>query len=194
MDTGALMTNISIGFGLGLTTMLVITVVMIPVSYAMNKFVYHGPVMRLMLGVLAAIFSVVGFIVISGMFISGQLKPVHYFGLAPLIKISESPIEPTGYLAFLFKILSVFVHPISMFYTEPGDVTGFEHNIRQVMVSDAVTEDFPWGDGTVKVTKGAVSEAFSLAVNDAAAIAEPAEWSTKMATLSGSGISQFIFT
>lgn len=90
MDTSALATQLGIGMATGLTTMLVIAVLCIPISWTVNRFVYHTPFMRFIMMILAGCFSPFLFIglVLYGwykyLFSTDEMTYTWYFGLFPL--------------------------------------------------------------------------------------------------------------
>lgn len=199
MDSAVLAKSLGAGFATGICTLLFSTLTVLPASYMMNKFIYHGPVMRLMLGGLTAAFSLFSVVVMMVMVLSGRWKPVHYFGLAPLLKVTENPIEPVGYLAFFFKILYVLIHPLSMFYTGPEDQKGYIKALEPLMVHKDI-QSVPMKmevDGVmtdVSVTQGAVCEDFARASRFAGSIIDKKEWVRYMTMLQDSGIGKASFT
>jgi len=193
MDFTELRKSIWVGFLAGMTTMMSITIIAIPTSYVMNKFSYHAAPMRFMLGFITAVFSLASFVIVTIAMISGNLKPVHYFGLFPIVTTGES-VEPTGYFAFLFKILTVFIHPFYFFYTG-SDVEGYKSNIEQILVK-GVPEAGPFtlNGSTVSVTKGAVCEEFFEGARMAGAVTKKAGWEAALGALKSSEIGPVIFS
>jgi len=193
MDFNSLTRSVLVGFLSGLSVMFTITIILIPVSYAMNRFIYHGAFMRVILGIIAGVLSVASFVILSILLLSGQLNRVHYFGLMPVIKTGD-PVEPTGYFAFAMKILIVLLHPFYMFYGG-GDVEGYKETIRQCLVpADSATMETTLGGKTVTATKGAVCEEFFEAARAAGSEKDKAMWHIKMDDIRKSGISSFIFS
>ena len=193
MDFDSLTRSMWMGFVLGVTVMFGITIILIPVSYAMNKFIYHGAFMRVILGIIAGVFSVVSFVVLSGLLLAGQLNRVHYFGLMPVITTGD-PIEPTGYFAFIMKFIIILIHPLYMFYGQ-GDDIGYKETIKQCLVSeDAEEKEMTLNGKTVTATKGAVCEEFFAAARAAGSEKDKALWEAKMNELQKSGIGSFIFS
>jgi len=192
MDMNNLMTTIATGFGLGISTLLFSTLTYIPASFVMNKFIYHAPAMRVILGIIAGAFSILSFIVILVMRCSSMEK-VHYFGLFPTwMQTTDS--EPTGWSAFFFKFLALFTHPFMMFFLD-DDREPFKKMLEPLLVpADAPFEmkTIPGQTEQVKVYKGAVNEAFSRAVRYAGSIENDGKWGTEMESLQPAG--QFIFT
>jgi hypothetical protein len=77
---------LGIGLATGVSTILAITAILIPVAYVMNRFIYHNVWMRIGMGFVAAIGSVFVFLVmLIGKFF-GLFGTVPYFGLIPVIE------------------------------------------------------------------------------------------------------------
>ena len=191
MDTNNLITAIATGFGLGISTLLFSTITFIPMSYVMNKFIYHAPAMRVILAIFAGAFSLMSLIVIIVKRLGGMEK-VHYFGLLP-VWMKTQDLEPTGWSAFLFKIFAVFTHPFMMFFLD-GDIEPFKKMLEPMLVpKDTKSEQFDilGHEGKVKVYNGAVNETFSRAVRFASSIEKPRKWAEVMQGLQGAGT--FIF-
>jgi len=199
MDSALLAKSLGAGLATGLSTLAFATLSTLPSSYIMNKFIYHGPVMRLMLGGAVGMFSIFSTIFIAVMVISGRWQKAHYFGLVPVIRMEENPIIPSGYMSFVFTILYAFIHPVTMFYIDREDVKGYVHSIDQMLVhKDAEVRAMPitirGEQRTIDVTQGAVCEEFSKAAEFAGSIIDKAEWVRQMTMLESSGIGKFIFT
>jgi hypothetical protein len=193
MDFARLRNTVWVGFCLGIVTMFGITITLIPVSYVMNKFIYHGVFMRTILGLITGALSIFAFLIISILLLTGSLSRVHYFGLIPMIKVGD-PVEPTGYFAFFMKILTVVIHPLCMFYGG-GDIEGYKETISQCLVSDeSPTLDTTLNGNPITVTKGAVCEEFFEAARKAGAEKDNTIWHSKLDALRASGISAFIFS
>jgi hypothetical protein len=199
MDSATLAKSLGLGFATGISTMGFATIVSLPASYIMNKFIYHSPLMRLMLGLATGFLSVFAIVIIALMIFLGKWSPVHYFGLVPMYKVSENPIEPTGYLSFLFKLFYMIIHPITMFYTTDSDKQGYIRSVEPLLVSkDAETAlmHLPINgvDTEIEVRRGAVSEEFSKLTRQAGAIVSKDDWVRFMKTLQDSGVGKFVFT
>ena len=67
-------TAIGTGLGIGIITMLLSAFVFIPASYVMNKYIYHAPAMRVILGILAGSTWFLSFLVILVMRMGGIEK------------------------------------------------------------------------------------------------------------------------
>ena len=197
MDSAVLAKSLGAGFATGISTMAIATLICLPASYIMNKFIYHGPVMRLLLGGLTSLFSIfsMGFILV--MIMSGRWKRAHYFGLIPLLKMDTTPIIPPGYMSFVFNLFYFAIHPITMFYVDNEDVKGYIYAVEQLVVSkDAEVEKKTItirGEAReVEVTRGAVCEEFFDQTRYAGSIEDKAEWVQEMTMLEDSGIGKFM--
>jgi len=203
MDSHILASSLGAGFAIGLATMLVATFTAIPASYVMNKFIYHGPVMRLMMGLIAGACSFFAFLVIAVLLMMGKVQPTHYFGLFPVVKAADTSAVP-GYLAFLLNIFYIFYHPFIMFFNKPEDSTesrnddykGYVNAVEAIVVKGTpVTLKVPSEEGDpkeVSVLKGAVCEEFFEAARKAAFLQKD-KWGTYMGELQSSGVGQVIF-
>lgn len=198
MDAALLAKALGAGFATGLSCMTIATIILLPASYMMNKFIYHSMLMRLMLGGAAAVLSifVIGYIVIQ--LLSGSWGKVHYFGLAPIFRVTENPVAPEGYLSFFFRIFYVFTHPLTMFYLNKDDDDGYRNSIEQMLLPKPI----PGAENVLEATldgskllvqKGAVCEEFSLAAQKAGFLSK-GQWKTRMDALEATGIGAHIFT
>ena len=195
MDSHMLAASLGSGFAIGLTTLLVTTFAMVPASYVMNKFIYHGPVMRLTLGLVAGACSFFAFIVLAVLLVLGRIQPTHYFGLFPVVKTAELSVAP-GYLAVLLKILYALYHPFIMFFNPSADddVRGYTSAVEALLVKGTpVTKSVPHGDDSVpvQVLKGAVCEEFFEAARRAGTMTT--KLGSYMHALEESGVGQIIF-
>ena len=162
------MNNLAISFAIGLAagigTLLIATMVFIPISYVMNRFIYHHWIMRIILGFVALVlfpFFFVGMIFMA----FGGLLPTYYFGLIPAYLQADTPGEPVGFFAIFFKILAMICHPFVGFMNLEEDVVGYKNNLKPLMapegtpvvnevlfkeaaVAGALKEEIPWNDET----------------------------------------------
>jgi hypothetical protein len=101
---------LGIGLATGVSSILAITAILIPVSYVMNRFIYHNVWMRVGMGIVAAAGSVFFFLMmIVGKFF-GLFNPVPYFGLTPVI---EGSTGWGSFIDFLLNSLLAVVDPQS---------------------------------------------------------------------------------
>jgi hypothetical protein len=198
MDAALLAKALGAGFATGISCMSIATIILLPASYMMNKFVYHSMLMRLMLGGAASVLSIfaIGYIVIK--LLSGSWGKVHYFGLAPIFRVTENPVAPEGYLSFFFRILFVFTHPLTMFYVNKDDDDGYKNSIEQMLLPKPIAGTANVLEATLDgskllVQKGAVCEEFTLAAQKAGFLSK-GPWKTRMGELEATGIGAHIFT
>jgi hypothetical protein len=192
MDTDVIAKAAGAGLATGLTTMLVATIILLPASYMMNRFIYHTPMMRAILGLIAGAGSIFTFIVLVGLRWYGWGKSA-YFGLLPVLA-EGSGSEPEGWTAPLFKLWNVIRHPLIMFYNEGA----YEQAIEGILLPKGVPEGEGHtkrlGGAEVTVRCGAVQEEFFKAARTTAAIKDPATWDAATQALSDSGIGQLLFS
>ena len=162
MDINNLAISFAIGLATGISTLLIATMIFIPVSYVMNRFIYHHWIMRLLLGFVALVlfpFFFVGMIIMA----CAGLRPTYYFGLIPSYVQASIPGEPVGFFAIFFKILAMIVHPFVGFMNTEEDNTGYTASVEPLLapegtpvvnealfkaaaVAGALTEEIPWTD------------------------------------------------
>lgn len=99
---GAITNGLSVAFG----TVLLITLIVLPISYMMNSLVYHSRAMRAGTGVLAWIFGGVVWIYVLfrsvGAMLGAQEK-IPYFGMFPLFETEPVSTDEGGWFkAFTF--------------------------------------------------------------------------------------------
>jgi hypothetical protein len=164
MDINNLAVSFGIGLATGISTLLIVTAIFIPVSYVMNRFIYHHSVMRLLLGFVAFVLFPFFFI---GMIIAAfaGLRPTHYFGLLPFGIQTSSSADPVGFFAFFFKILAIVVHPFLGFLNTGEDVEGYRTTLEPLMA----TAGSP-----------VVDETLFKAARDAGTIEDDAKWNVTM--------------
>jgi hypothetical protein len=185
MDMNNLAISFAIGLATGISTLLIATMIFIPVSYVMNRFIYHHWIMRLLLGFAALVlfpFFFVGMIIMA----FAGLRPTYYFGLIPSYLQASTPGEPVGFFAIFFKVLAMIVHPFVGFMNTEEDVTGYKASVEPLLapegtpvvkealfkaaaVAGALTEEIPWNDETNRL-KPLFQEMF--AARDPAAASE----------------------
>ena len=168
-DTMSLGQSFGNGIAWGLIIVGAVTVMVLPASYVMNKFIYHVWPMRLLLGIFVGAFSVFSFFVIAGMRILDYIKPVHYFGLLPVISMQSDTMQ--GTFAWLISLL---IHPLQTLIDRPA----YEASIQHFLVED----------GSV-----AVNEDFFAGARGAAAEEDQDLWKTKMQGLVDGGIGDQLF-
>ena len=132
MDISALSTSLGYGLGIGICILLISTMIFLPVSYAMNRFIYHRSVLRLLMGCFTVLVAPIAFIIIIL-----HNTPVHYFGLMPLMDTaSKSTDGDAGFLLPLFySVLTAVFHPFVEFHGEDNSV-GFNKSIEHLMAAE----------------------------------------------------------
>ena len=125
-------TNIGTGFAIGLATMLIVTIIGFPISFVMNRYIYHNWVMRLLMGFLTMCFPFISFFIA---FYMGWDRKACYFGLFPLIEAPKSPPIQTGWFAFLFMAFRALLHPLSMFF----DDEKYNKSLSHLLVAEGDT-------------------------------------------------------
>jgi len=143
---------------------LLVTMILIPVSYVMNRFIYHHSIMRLLLGFVAFVLFPFVFIGMIIMAFTG-LRPAHYFGLIPASLQTSVPVEPVGFFAFFFKVMTIITHPFLGFMNLEEDVAGYKASIEPLMAP---------------ANSPVVNEALFKAAGAAGIIDNDAEWNATM--------------
>lgn len=150
---------LGIGLATGVSTILAITAILIPVAYVMNRFIYHNVWMRVGMGFVAAVGSVFFFLVmLIGKFF-GLFGPVPYFGLVPVIEGS------TGWGSFV----DFFANPL----LAAVDPQGYDRAVGTLLVPEAQAGD----------PRYVVQEELFKHAHQVAAIPGAQEWESARATL-----------
>jgi hypothetical protein len=134
MDMNNLANSFGIGLAAGISTLLLVTMILIPVSYVMNRFIYHHWIMRVALGFVAFVLFPFFFIGMIIMAFAG-LRPAYYFGLIPSYLQTTTPGEPEGFFAIFFKILSIIPHPFLGFMNTEEDIAGYKASVEPLMAA-----------------------------------------------------------
>lgn len=181
MDYQALQTSLGIGVGVGLSTMVSITAILLPASYALNQFIYHAWPMRVLLAILSIMFFFVSAPLLVVRFILRLSKPIHYFGLLPII--TQPPPSITGWWASLFSLFRLLAEPF-YHYNDQGeaDKAGYNVAIKHLLVpvNTANTQTV----GVFNIRPGAVCEELFDAIRATGTIDDYAKWSEKVTHLS----------
>jgi len=200
MDSAVLATALGSGFAVGLVTVFIITVVTLPMSYVMNRFIYHNWIMRGIVGGLSLYVSPLIFLLMVVMRIVGKWDKIRYFGLLPIFAdIAESGQESGWIMSILMKYWSALRAPFVMHMSSEEDKSGFVAAIEagldllpkpektyKVRFPDATKEgedmtldDAPnWGE--VDVASGAVSLELNAMSRSLAAAADSGKWKNMM--------------
>jgi hypothetical protein len=151
---------LGIGLATGVSSILVITAILIPVSYVMNRFIYHNVWMRVGMGFVAAVGSVFFFLMmIVGKFF-GLFGRVPYFGLMPTIEGGS-----TGWGSFVDFLLNPLIAAV--------DPQGYDRAVATLLVPEAQAGD----------PRYVVQEELFTRARQLAAIPGQGEWESARATL-----------
>jgi len=150
-----LMSSIGTGIAVGISTLSFALFSLLPASYMMNKYVYHTPPMRAIIGILAGMGSMVTFAIILIGCLSDKFPKVHYFGLLPTFATSGDS-QPSGWFAIVFKIWNYIRHPFLMYFNQEA----FEKSIESMLIANVEDNKLePAYNGKCSL-KGAVCEDF----------------------------------
>jgi len=191
------------GIAVGLLTMLGITILFLPASWIMNRFVYHTTLMRVLLGAATAHSMGLGFAVVLFGCLMGSFKKVHYFGLFPTFLSAAA--EPVGWMGPLLRLWNVVTHPFRINMDGgQADVDALKATIEQFLVpTDAAeSQDTDAGVADVlrslsgeetgpKIYKKAVCEPFYAAARAAGALKDDDQWVATMKALEETGVGQY---
>jgi hypothetical protein len=125
MDMNDLGKSFGIGLLVGLLFMFFSTVVTLPASYYMNRFIYHSGSMRFLLMMFSVVLAPVFFVILILGRIFGLIAPTHYFGLFPVFFYETPKGDVVGWYALLQKAWIFLLHPFVMFYQGDDDMQGF---------------------------------------------------------------------
>lgn len=181
-------------FGKGLGVFGMIAAFVLPTSLVMNKFIYHPPTMRLILGVLGGLGSIITLAIVKFAewknMSAGETK-AYYFGLFPLI--SSPPTVPEGWTAIFYRfiinpVLSIF--RANIYGTE--DVASLRTAVEQgygllpTPPPETVKQTILLGN-TISYTTDAVCEEAIAAAQKAGQV-NPAKWGRVMDAIESSKI------
>ena len=184
---GDLAVNFGLGIAAGLCILSISSLLLIPASYSMNRFIYHSAPMRIIIGLL----SLPLFIVLVPMVWFEQIPKVPYFGLFP----ARSPPATTGlksgsYFASVFNLIELFLDPFNTYNVKADYLKLIDHML--VKEGEAQTKTLNGKD--FMVTSGAVSEEFFEAARELGTKVEFNLWKEAHATIKDSGIGKIIFS
>jgi len=109
--------------------MLTITLILLPVSYVMNRYIYHHWAMR---GLLAGL-TVLGLPIAWGALFF--LRSTHYFGLLPLWR-ETGATAAEGWWASLWRFIDLLKHPFLEKMGAPDDAAGWAAAVEGLLVSE----------------------------------------------------------
>jgi len=131
MDTTRLASSLGAGFATGLSTLLIAVILLMPLSYVMNKFIYHSVPMRLVLGFITFILPVLAFIAMIVIRVR-EGSPIHYFGLIPVSTAGAFTLD-NPYFSFIDKIVNTLLHPLLWSKQDPIDADGYTKAIGSLL-------------------------------------------------------------
>ena len=191
MDYSKFGYNLGYGFVIGAVVIIFATIITLPASYVMNRYVYHGTFMRVLLGFIAACGSIFSCIIIFILFVFEYCKPVHYFGLCPTFLYTD--VNTDSIFSWLFKVLYIVFEPFILFYT-PDDIKEFKKTFQHLILTDKELEEKPrtvtvmdsLNDTEISISlhKGAVNEEVYDLVLKAGGIQQKDMWKTFVDNLS----------
>jgi hypothetical protein len=209
MDSVVLATALGSGFAIGLVTVFIITVVTLPMSYVMNRFIYHNWIMRGIVGGLSLYVSPLIFLLMVVMRIVGKWDKIRYFGLLPLFADVAVAGQESGWImSILMKFWGALRAPFVMHMGLDEDKAGFVAAIEAGLEllpkpepetiykvrfpdvkkegEDMTTEDAPnWRE--VDVAPGAVSLELNAMSRTLAAAADSGKWKEMMSIFDYNG-------
>jgi hypothetical protein len=194
MDTNALAISLGNGLAVGVVVMFIILIYTLPASATMNAFIYHHPVLRLLLGFVGGLGSIFTLIILLVTRLGKER--LHYFGLFPIIQVGAPAAGPDGWFAFLFKALNAFRDYLCMNFYTPADIAGYERAVGSLLVPippAAEIKTVTLGSQDVNFHKGIVCEEFDEAAR-AAGAAPASKWREMINEISDSGIGQVLYS
>lgn len=112
IDANQIFTSVGTGMALAASVLGAVNLIGIPVSYVLNRFVYHGTKMRILLALVTVILSIpllIGMLIYQGITWGSGIQKVHYFGYLPLIyKGGDKPAErpDTGPMGWILPLVT----------------------------------------------------------------------------------------
>jgi hypothetical protein len=187
MDYQALQTSFGTGIGYGLAVMVTTTAILLPASYVLNQFIYHAWPMRILLAILSILFFFISAPILLVRFILGLSKPIHYFGLLPII--TQPPPSITGWWASLFSLFRLFAGPFYHYNDQGGtDTEGYNQAIQHLLVP---ADTAPNAVGSFQIRPDAVCEPLFDKIQETGTMSDYAVWSAAVTDLSEPCKAQF---
>ena len=88
MDWNSVGVSIGNGLAVGFGALSTVNLIGLPISYVMNRYVYHSRGMRILLGIVAAMLSIpilLCMLVYQALTGGTGIQKVHYFGYIPIL-------------------------------------------------------------------------------------------------------------
>ncbi len=165
--------NITFGLTSGIVLALTTAALVLPASYVMNRFVYHTGPMRTLMGIVAAVGSVLSMVILLAYKVYtlsvGTSAYVHYFGLLPVF-LREPTDGSGGGDSFLKDKVPDYMwnmvrDPVSLFYDKDAYtesvssmVDAYRARVPHLVSGIVATGDI--SGASVTVNAGCVSEEF----------------------------------
>jgi hypothetical protein len=131
MDAGQIAAHFGASLASGLVITMTILVLLLPVSFTMNRFIYHHWLMRLIVGAVAGFLGIGAFLAILALILFKVIKPSHYFGLFPLTNVSAGVTSGWIMPTFLGRFLNPVLHPFQLYWDEPAYMTAVEEMLAK---------------------------------------------------------------
>lgn len=188
--------NVGIGAATGVSIILLSIIILVPISFMMNRYIYHTVGMRIAIGIFSGLFSLPIFVLICGMLCTSHLPQAHYFGLLPILPSYAPATIGTGWIMpFILSVFYAFKSLVTMnVMAESKDA--YKHAIESgmnLLTSAQKTVTIPMIPGittkavSVSVCPGAVCEQFMHAAQQVGTLATEETWATAIAALSATG-------
>jgi hypothetical protein len=201
-------TALGAGLAVGFITLAGSLMIMLPVSWVMNRFVYHNTLMRILLGVATGSASVFAFILIVAGCLLGFFGKPYYFGLFPTY-MSSGDTAPVGWMAPLIRVWNAVAHPIKLRMESKEDRESLLTTMNTFLVPDTTMHmkgDIADGAASALYTLSqgkmaprlpiladAVCEPFFEAARIAGSQNAPAAWKETMQKLGDTKVGNFLF-
>ena len=197
IDIEQIKTSIQHGFGVGLTLMVSLTLMLLPASVMMNRFIHHHWSLRLLMGWLGStmwIFTIIYALI----YWRGQ----HFFGVYPLVNTEnmDLPVLPEsmwGWPAWMFTWMGM-LHKFPLYAVSMGttdvDKQAYRAAIERTLLPPPDSKYIPTDFNTkIPVTVGRVHEDFFRIAREAGSHLEFGEWNNMMKLLEKSKVGEILF-
>jgi hypothetical protein len=151
-----------------LLIVLVITFITLPVSYIVNRYIYHTWTMRVILGYVALVVWPTAMLALTVLRVLGKIDKVNYFGQFPLVMAGEQPSSS----GWLLPRLGTFLHgtllqPLNLYW----DKVAYDATIEPLLLpkeskGPAVNEE--WNKEARRIA--------AIPVDEKQTDTEPAKW------------------
>ncbi len=116
-----------------LLIVLAITFITLPVSYIVNRYIYHTWTMRVILGYVALVVWPTAMLALTVLRVLGKIDKVNYFGQFPLVMVGEQPSSS----GWLLPRLGAFLHgtllqPLNLYW----DKVAYDATIEPLLLPE----------------------------------------------------------